>query len=95
MLHHAGAARAVRWTGGLLLLGLVTLRCGNDAMRLVESRRASVSHGTPDRGSLDHGKRLPTSGPNYRAYSLLGALLGRNSVNSRVLPSGRFRNPLT
>ena len=74
----------MRWAIGLIVLGLVILRFGNDAVRLAESRRASVSHGTPASGSLEHGKRLPTSGSNYHAYSLLGALLGRNSVNSRV-----------
>ena len=84
MLRRAARGRWARWIIGLLVVGLLALRFGNDAMRLTESPRASVSHGTPDRGSLDHGKRLPTSGPNYRAYSLLGALLGRNSVNSRV-----------
>ena len=57
---------------------------GNDALRLMQSRRASVSHGTPAAGSLERGKRLPTSGPNFRAYSRLGALLGRNSVHSAV-----------
>lgn len=78
------SAHGSRWIIGLFVLGFLVLRFGNDAMRVVESRRPSVSHGTPASGSLEHGKRLPTSGPNYRAYSLLGALLGRNSVNSRV-----------
>ena len=77
--------RSARWILGLLVVtGVLALRFGNDAARLAESPRPSVSHGTPDRGSLEHGKRLPTSGPNYQAYSLLGTLLGRNSVNSRV-----------
>lgn len=43
-----------------------------------------MSHGTPARGSLERGRRLPTTGRNFRAYSRLGALLGRNSVHSAV-----------
>ena len=70
----------------LALAGVVALvlRFGNDALRLVESSAPSVSHGTPAHGSLEHGKRLPTAGANFRAYSWLGALLGRGSVHSAV-----------
>ena len=57
---------------------------GNDVLRVMQSRRPSVSHGTPASGSLERGKRLPTAGPNFRAYSRLGALAGRNSVHSAV-----------
>lgn len=66
------------------MLAAIVLRFGNDAIRLVESRAPSTSHGTPARGSLEHGKRLPTVGANFRAYSLLGSLLGRASVHSAV-----------
>lgn len=57
---------------------------GNDALRLIQSTRPSVSHGTTGEGWLERGKRLPTSGPNFHAYSRLGALLGRASVHSTV-----------
>lgn len=67
-----------------LLVVAAVLRFGNDALRLAESPRASVSRGTPAHGSLEHGKRLPTTGENFRAYSFLGALLGRNSVHGAV-----------
>ena len=53
-------------------------------LRALQSRRPSTTHGTPTRGSVDASKRLPTSGPNFVAYSRLGALLGRNSVHSAV-----------
>ncbi|MBN2170189.1 MAG: penicillin-insensitive murein endopeptidase [Candidatus Krumholzibacteriota bacterium] len=44
----------------------------------------SRSTGTPAAGKLENGRRLPTSGPNYIAYSRLGVLLGRNSVNEVI-----------
>jgi len=40
--------------------------------------------GSPASGRLENGKRLPTAGQNFRAYSRLGALLGRNSVHGTV-----------
>ena len=57
---------------------------GNDLALAFESPAASRSVGAAGHGSLVHGKRLPTSGPNYRVYSRLGAALGRNSVHSKV-----------
>jgi penicillin-insensitive murein DD-endopeptidase len=70
----------------LALLGLAAaaVQWGNDAARVLESARPSRSIGTVSNGSLENGKRLPTSGPNFVAYSRLGALLGRNSVHSSV-----------
>lgn len=70
----------------------------------LESRAPSVSVGSVSHGSLRHGKRLPSRGVNFGAYSLLGLFLGRNTVNGRVrdavvdayaelrdsLPMGRF-----
>jgi len=50
----------------------------------LESRTPSVSVGTVSRGRLVHGKRLPSRGANFRAYSSLGLALGRNTVNDRV-----------
>ena len=58
------------------------MRFGNTAIRAFESDRPSTSQGTPASGTLRYGKRLPTSGANFRAYSRLGALLGRNSLHS-------------
>ena len=57
---------------------------GNDFIRLLQSNRPSVSHGTTSNGWLENGKRLPTSGPNFVVYSRFGALLGRASVHSTV-----------
>lgn len=74
------------------LLGIVTLLAGwvsfgNDVTLALESSATSRSIGTPSHGRLEHGKRLPTRGPNFRAYSRLGTALGRNSVHSRVRAS--------
>ena len=68
----------------LLVLAAAALQCGNDVARALENDRPSKSLGTVSNGSLENGKRLPTSGANFVAYSRLGALLGRNSVNSSV-----------
>jgi penicillin-insensitive murein endopeptidase len=70
---------------GLCLLGLVLLlRYGNSLAIALESPQPSRSLGTPARGELQHGKRLPSRGDNFRAYSDLGALLGRNAVHGKV-----------
>lgn len=56
----------------------------NELATALESSAPSVSVGSGSRGRLVHGKRLPTRGPNFRAYSSLGLFLGRNTVNARV-----------
>jgi penicillin-insensitive murein endopeptidase len=67
-----------------LFAWLAVLRWGNDLAIAFETDAPSVSHGTPADGRLEHGKRLPTRGDNFRAYSEFGALLGRVAVHSRV-----------
>lgn len=57
---------------------------GNDLLRRFESSAPSVAHGSSGSGSLEHGKRLPSSGPNFRTYSRLGSLFGRTAVHSTV-----------
>jgi penicillin-insensitive murein endopeptidase len=46
--------------------------------------QASLCHGTVVNGSLEGGRRLPYAGENYRAYSLLGFLLGRTFAHATV-----------
>jgi len=50
----------------------------------IDSDRPSTCHGTVRNGSLKEGRRLPYAGENYRAYSLLGFILGRTFVHSAV-----------
>ncbi|MGH7674652.1 MAG: hypothetical protein ACREMV_05210, partial [Gemmatimonadales bacterium] len=57
---------------------------GNDLLRALESAAPSRAIGTPRNGRLEYGKRLPTTGPNFRAYSRLAVLLGRASVHGSV-----------
>lgn len=71
-------------TGSIAVLLALLVYFGNDIARAFESDTPSVSYGTPDSRSMDHGKRLPTAGPNFRAYSRLGAALGRIAVNGKV-----------
>ena len=69
---------------GLLLAWLAALRWGNDVAIALEGEAPSRSHGTPANGRLENGKRLPSRGDNFRAYSSLGTLLGRNAVHGAV-----------
>ena len=48
------------------------------------SPEESTCFGTPGRGRLEDGVRLPASGANFRVFSALGADLGRTYVHSRV-----------
>jgi penicillin-insensitive murein endopeptidase len=64
-----------------LVLGVLY---GNSLAIALESRGPSRSVGTKVRGRLERGKRLPTGGGNFAAYSAIGASLGRNSVHSTV-----------
>jgi penicillin-insensitive murein DD-endopeptidase len=74
-----------RWIlPGLLGIAALALRYGNEVAIAFENPEPSVSIGTPERGELRFGKRLPSRGGNFRAYSDLGTLLGRNSVDGRV-----------
>lgn len=45
---------------------------------------ASTCHGTYDHGSIEHAQQLPKSGHNFKVYSAIGDLLGRNYVHSLV-----------
>ncbi len=44
----------------------------------------SVCYGTTDNGALKNGWQLPSSGPNFEAYSVIGVAAGRNYVHSLV-----------
>jgi penicillin-insensitive murein endopeptidase len=80
-------ARRRRWKFALLTvvtLLVALIYFGNDLALALESSTSSRSVGTPSHGSLKHGKRLPSTGPNFRAYSRLGTALGRNTVHAKV-----------
>ena len=55
----------------------------------VDWGRPSTCRGNVANGSLERGRRLPYSGENYRAYSLLGFLAGRTFVHEAVRNSMR------
>lgn len=82
--------RAPRSRRLLTVLGLLgafaagAILWGNSIARALESREPSRSIGTPSDGRLERGKRLPTTGRNFTAYSRVGALVGRNSVHGTV-----------
>jgi penicillin-insensitive murein DD-endopeptidase len=70
--------------GTVFLVSTLAVLWGNSVARAFESSAPSRSIGTPADGRLEHGKRLPTAGANFVAYSRVGALLGRNSVHATV-----------
>lgn len=57
---------------------------GNELFLEFEPPTPSRSYGTPRSGRVENAKRLPTEGPNFEAYSRLGAAMGRNSVHEKV-----------
>ncbi|HEX7917933.1 MAG TPA: penicillin-insensitive murein endopeptidase, partial [Gemmatimonadales bacterium] len=69
---------------GFVILFLPIWWFGNDVLRAWQSAAPSVAYGTSSNGHLAHGKRLPSSGPNFHTYSRLGSLLGRTAVHSTV-----------
>jgi len=68
----------------LVVVGVLFVSFGNEITRAFESEEASVSLGTTGDGRLVNGKRLPTSGANFRAYGRLPIAFGRNSLHGRV-----------
>ena len=50
----------------------------------IDGGAPSACHGTPAKGRLEGGRRLPAWGDNYRAYSLLGFMAGRTFVHGTV-----------
>src|SRR5512144_562766 len=44
----------------------------------------STCYGTAEKGRLENGIALPSSGPNFEAYSSIGVALGRTCVHSLV-----------
>ena len=66
---------------GLVLAagGWIFVRWGNDIGVALENGRPSRSLGTTKAGRLINGKRLPSSGVNFRAYGGLPTAAGRNA----------------
>ena len=63
-----------------LILALVAVASSSADSAL----RPSICYGTSSNGRLEHGRSLPISGPNFRAYSALGWTLGRTYVHDQV-----------
>ncbi len=76
--------RAVSLTALIVLLLTITTRYGNSVLIHFESDELSKSIGTPAEGALINGKRIPTSGNNFRTYSYLGSFIGRTCVHQKL-----------
>lgn len=64
----------------LSLTGWLTLTGASE----IRAEAPSVCHGTTSAGRLENGWRLPASGNNFEAYTLLGVAAGRTFVHSKV-----------
>lgn len=71
-------------TAGLVPLSMTVAFAAYVAWLGFAGGQASICHGTVLSGHLEGGRRLPYAGDNYRAYSLLGFLLGRTFVHETV-----------
>lgn len=78
------AMRRVLLVACVLPAFVVTIFAGYVAWLGIDGSQSSVCRGTVATGSLEAGRRLPYSGENYRAYSLIGFLLGRTFVHSAI-----------
>lgn len=68
-----------------LFLSVVLGGCAgklNDLLLYFEPATPSRAYGTPAKGWLAHGKRMPSQGANFEAYSGLAALMGRAQLHS-------------
>lgn len=67
----------------MVALSLV-VRYANTVAIAFETAAPSRSIGTPARGELRNGRRLPTVGANFTTSSWLATAIGRNSVHQQV-----------
>ncbi len=72
--------------GGLRLIAMTlqALASGLLAAASLCAQAQSQCYGTVSNGRLEGGVRLPTAGPNFSAYSLTAAAIGRTYVHSTV-----------
>jgi penicillin-insensitive murein endopeptidase len=68
----------------LVPLGAIASLAAYSTWLAMDSDKASICVGDAVGGRLQGGRRLSYSGTNYRAYSILGFLLGRTFVHSAV-----------
>jgi penicillin-insensitive murein endopeptidase len=76
--------RLVRFAIAIAAFVAAWIAFANQVALSLEDATPSRSIGTPANGRLEHGKRLPDSGPNFVAYSRTGTSLGRNTVHGQV-----------
>lgn len=67
-----------------LLVGISVACLAGSLSCATEAEVESVCFGSPARGRLQGGVRLPRDGPNFSAYSDVGSTLGRTYVHGRV-----------
>lgn len=67
-----------------LLLLIASCRAVNPVMIYFEDDTPSVSYGESWKGSMEHGKRMPSYGYNFSGVSYALMAVGRNGVHSAV-----------
>lgn len=84
MLHHKVLKGKYRFVFSAVLLLWIILRIFPDVLFLGENKKPSKSIGTVANGRIEHAKRIPYQGENYRTYSFAGYLAGRTFVHEKV-----------
>jgi len=72
------------WRLGVLCLLFASCQAINPVMIHFENDTRSISHGESWDGSMEYGKRLPSSGDNFSGVSHTLMALGRNGVHSEL-----------
>lgn len=63
---------------------LVIFLLSSPFLASVAAQEPSVCYGSTDDGYLKNGWKLPLSGANYAAYSIVGSMIGRTYIHSEV-----------
>lgn len=66
------------------ILTFFSIRYGNDLLLALQPDVESLSTGSISAGALRDGRRMPTTGSNFRTYSYFGSLIGRTQSHSRL-----------
>lgn len=84
--HHIRGRRLASMGRSLVTPGLPALALALAALLASHPATATESQcfGRVANGRIEHSVKLPTSGPNFSAYSSVAAALGRTHVHSRV-----------
>jgi penicillin-insensitive murein endopeptidase len=73
-----------RWLALCIFLPIAILYLKPNLLLFLENTKPSQSIGTPGKGTLLNGKRLPYEGPNFRYFNFLSYIKGHCYVHEQV-----------